>query len=89
MFEIHHRPSRDLRNNYIELAHLVRDHNDVVITNKGEIDLVLVNHDDWEEFKRFRFNQYILKKIREVEAVADDPATWISEEDFWEKAKVL
>lgn len=89
MFEIHRRPSRDLRNNYPELAQIVREHNDVVITNKGETDVVMVNPVDWEEFKQYRYNQYILKKIKEVETVADNPDTWMSEEAFWEKADKL
>ena len=89
MFEIHHRPSRDLRNNYPELAQLVREHNDVVITNKGEVDVVIINPADWEEFKQYRHNKYILRKIKEVEAVADDPTTWLTEEEFWRKAKSL
>lgn len=89
MFEIHSRPSRELRNNYLELAQLVREHNDVVITNKGEIDVVLVNPVDWEEFKEYRYNRYVLRKLKEVEAVADKPETWISEDEFWEKAEKL
>ena len=89
MFEIHHRPSRELRNNYRRLAQIVREHNDVVITNNGEIDVVLVNPADWKEFKQFRYNQYILKKLKEVEVVADDPSTWLSEEEFWDKVGAL
>jgi PHD/YefM family antitoxin component YafN of YafNO toxin-antitoxin module len=89
MFEIHKRPSRDLRNNYPELAHIVREHNAVVITNKGDAELVLVNLADWEEFKEYQYNQYVLKKLKEVEAVADRPDTWLSEEEFWEKARSL
>jgi prevent-host-death family protein len=89
MFEIHRRPSRDLRNNYPELARIVREHNDVVITNKGETDIVMVNPADWEEFKAYRYSQYVLKKIREVEAVENDPATWMDEESFWKKAETL
>ena len=89
MFEIYQRPSRDLRNNYSEPAQIVRNQNDLIITNKGEIDLVLVNPADWEEFKAYRYNKYIIKKIKEVEAVTDDPTTWLSEDEFWEKAKKL
>jgi PHD/YefM family antitoxin component YafN of YafNO toxin-antitoxin module len=89
MFEIHHRPSRELRNNYRQLAQIVRDHNDVVITNNGEIDVIMVNPADWKEFKQFRYNQYILKKLKEVEIVADDPSTWLSEEEFWGKVNKL
>ena len=89
MFEVHHHPSRELRNNYRQIAQIVRDHNDVVITNNGEIDAVLVNPTDWKEFKQFRYNQYIIKKIKEVEILADDPATWLSEDEFWEKVNAL
>ena len=89
MFEIHHRPSRELRNNYRQLAQIVREHNDVVITNNGRVDVVLVNPADWKEFKQFRYNQYILKKLKEVEIVADDPSTWLSEEEFWDKVGTL
>ena len=89
MFEVHHRPSRELRNNYRQLAQIVREHNDVVITNNGEVDVVMVNPADWKEFKEFRYNQYILKKLKEVEIVADDPSTWLSEEEFWDKIDAL
>ena len=89
MFEVHHRPSRELRNNYRQLAQIVREHNDVVITNNGEVDVVLVNPADWKEFKEFRYNQYILKKLKEVEIAADDPSTWLSEEEFWDKIDAL
>ncbi len=78
-----------MRNNYPELAEIVRDHNDVVITNKGEVDVVMVNPADWEEFKRFRHAQYVLKKIKEVEALENDPSAWLTEEEFWQKAKAL
>jgi len=89
MFEVHHHPSRELRNNYRQIAQIVRDHNDVVITNNGEIDVVLVNPTDWKEFKQYRYNQYIIQKIKEVEIAADDPNTWLSEEEFWEKVNAL
>lgn len=87
MFEIHRRPSRELRNNYAELSQIVKDHNDVVITNKGEVDAVLVNPVDWEEFKQYRYHQYVVNKLREVEAVEDEPGTWLSEEEFWKQLR--
>ena len=89
MFEIHYRPSRELRNNYRQLAQIVHEHNDVVITSNGEIDAILVNPADWKEFKQFRYNQYILKKLKEVEIVAEDPTTWLTEEEFWGKVNKL
>ena len=47
------------------------------------------NHADWNEFKQFRYNQYILKKLKEVEIAADDQSTWLSEEEFWDNAGAL
>jgi len=59
MFEIHSRPVRDVRNKYSELAQIVREHNDVIITNKGKAELVLVNPVDWKEFKEYRYSRYV------------------------------
>ncbi len=66
---------------------LMRDHNDREITNKGEAVVETANPVDWEEFKQSQHNQYILKKIAEVETVADDPSTWMTEEEFWQRVK--
>lgn len=83
MYEIHQRPSRDLRNKYTELAKIVKSHNDVVITNKGEVDLVLINPEEYEEFKAFKHRKYIAEALREVETKKDNPNYWLSEDDFW------
>jgi len=34
-------------------------------------------------------DQYILNKLKEVEILADDPSTWLSEEEFWDKVNTL
>ncbi len=83
MYEIHQRPSRDLRNKYLEVANIVKDHNDVIITNKGQIDFVLINPDDYEDFKAFKHRKYIADALREVEQRKDSPDYWLQEEDFW------
>ncbi|MEG0395434.1 MAG: type II toxin-antitoxin system prevent-host-death family antitoxin, partial [Oscillospiraceae bacterium] len=36
------RPSRDLRNNYAEIARLVKEHDQVIITNQGKGESVLI-----------------------------------------------
>ncbi|MCL2857506.1 MAG: type II toxin-antitoxin system Phd/YefM family antitoxin [Oscillospiraceae bacterium] len=83
MYEIHKRPSRDLRNNYPEVAELVRAHNDVIITNKGKADVVLINPEDYAEFKEFRHREYVLAALEEAEKYRDKPESWLSEEEFW------
>lgn len=83
MYEIHQRPSRDLRNKYPEVADIVKSHNDVIITNKGQIDFVLINPDDYEDFKEYKHRKYIADALRAVEKKRDDPDYWITEDDFW------
>jgi hypothetical protein len=62
---------------------------DKLALGKKARELIMVNPADWKEFKQYRYNQYILKKLKEVEIVADDPSTWLSEEEFWGKADKL
>ena len=83
MYEIHQRPSRDLRNKYPEVADIVKAHNDVVITNKGQVDFVLVHADDYEEFKAYKHRKYVAEALREVEKKRGDPDYWMSEDEFW------
>lgn len=83
MYEIHQRPSRDLRNKYPEVADIVKAHNDVVITNKGQVDLVLINPEEYEEFKAYRHHKYIAEALKEVEQQKDNPDYWITEDDFF------
>lgn len=83
MYEIHQRPSRDLRNKYPEVANIVKEHNDVVITNKGQVDFILINPEDYEEFKVYKHRKYIADALREVEKKRENPDYWLAEDNFW------
>ena len=84
MLKVHVRPSRDLRNNYAELAGIVKERDQVIITNNGRGEAVLIGIDEYAEFQEFAHRQYVKEKLAEAKEYASRPdAVWLSEEEFW------
>ena len=94
MFTTHVKPVRDLRNNYPEVARIVKNRDHVIITNNGKSEAVLISYDDFEKYQEFLHMLYVKEKLAEAEAVADDPDAWISldelfrEWDEWDSAEI-
>ena len=81
---VHVRPVRDLRNKYPELADIVKNNDQVIITNKGRGEAVLINIDEYAAFEEYTHRRYIAAKLEEAEAAAADPNTKrFSHEEFW------
>jgi prevent-host-death family protein len=88
MLNTHVRAVRDLRNNYPELAKIIKDHNQVIITNNGKEEAVLISFEDYAAYEEFLHLRYVDKKLAEAEAEANDPATkWLSHDEVWEKIR--
>jgi len=86
MFNVHVRPVRDLRNNYAELSEIIKNNDQVVITNNGTGEAVLINIDEYAAFEEYTHKRYVAIKLAEAEAVAADPKSKrISHEDFWQE----
>lgn len=86
MLNVHVRPVRDLRNNYAEIARIVKEHDPVVITNNGRGESVLINIDDYADYEDYLHRRYILEKLKEAEEAAARPdAVWLSEDEFRKK----
>ena len=84
MLSVHVRPVRDLRNNYSELADIVKNHDQVIITNNGKGESVLINIEDYSAFEEYTHKRYVAEKLAEAEAAAADPDTKrYSHEEFW------
>ena len=84
MLNVHVRPVRDLRNNYAEIAEIVKNHDQVIITNNGKGESVLINIDEYAAFEEFTHRRYIAVKLEEAEAAAANPETIrFSHEEFW------
>ncbi|GHT65684.1 hypothetical protein FACS1894110_08100 [Spirochaetia bacterium] len=85
MFKVHVKPSRDLRNSYAALAGILKDHDQIIITNKGRGESVLINIEDYADYEDYVHRRYIREKLAEAEVAAAKPDTvWLGHEDFWD-----
>ena len=94
MFSTHVKAVRDLRNNYPEVAQIVRNRDHVIITNNGKSESVLISFDEFEKYQEFLHICYIKEKLAEAEALSGKPEEWIDiddlfkEWDAWDAVKV-
>ena len=89
MNKTHVRPARDLRNNYAEIAKIVKnEHSHVILTNRGRGDMVLIDFEDYDLFTQYRHQKYIEAKIAEaIEEAGSEQAKWIPGEDVMKGAR--
>ena len=84
MLKTHVRPSRDLRNNYAELASIVKDRDQVIITNNGKGESVLIGIEEYAEYEKYLHERYVTEELAKAKAQANDPDTkWSSHDDVW------
>ena len=94
MFATHVKAVRDLRNNYSEVAQIVKERDHVIITNNGKSESVLISFDEFEKYQEFLHICYIKEKLAEAEALSDKPDEWIGVDDLlkewdaWDAVKV-
>ena len=83
MFSTYARPSRDLRTHYADVIRDLQEHNQVLITNNGRGEAVLIGVDDYAEYEEFLHVRYVKAKLAEAEKEAQDPSAWVSLDDLW------
>lgn len=84
MGKTHVRASRELRNNFPEIARLVENHDQVIITRNGNGTAVLINFDDYAAYEDYLHKQYVMSELKKAQEEAGDPNTeWLSDESFW------
>ena len=70
---------------YASIAPAIRNRDRVIITDdSGQSESIILNIADFDAMKEAAWERYVAKSLAEVEAVKDDPATWISLEEFWQ-----
>jgi prevent-host-death family protein len=67
MLNTHVRAVRDLRNNYAELADIVKKEDHVIITNNGKSESVLISFESFKKYEEFLHFRYIDMKLEEAE----------------------
>jgi len=84
MFNAHVRPVRDLRNNYPELAGIVKERDHVIITNNGKSESVLISYEEFAKYEEFIHLRYVEEKLAEAEVRAADPNTkWLPHDELF------
>lgn len=82
------RPARELRNNYADIIRTLKEHNQILITNNGKGEAVLINAEDFADYEEYLHLRYVRDKLEEAEARAADPAVkWLTHKEFFEKAR--
>jgi len=85
MFATYIKAVRDLRNNYPEVAKIVKNRDHVIITNNGKSEAVLISFEDFERYQEFLHIRYVKEKLAEAEAIADNSAEWIDVENLFKE----
>ena len=67
------RPARDLRNHYAELSELLKDHDHIIITNRGRGESVLINIEDYAQYEAFLHQRYVAEALAEAKRQAAGP----------------
>ena len=75
MLNTHARPSRDLRNNYRDIVELVKKQDQVIITNNGVGEAVVINMDVFAQFEDFLHRGFIYEELQKSKAKLNDPNT--------------
>ena len=84
MYNTYARPVRDLRNNYAEIASLAKAGNQIIITNNGRDEVVVIGAEEYRQYETILHRQYIKQELAKAKEKAKDPNTkWISEQEFW------
>lgn len=84
MRNTHVRASRELRNNFPEIARLLEQHDQVIITKNGNGSAVIINFDEYADYEEYLHKKYVLNELKnaQTEAKASD-TKWLNDEDFW------
>ena len=89
MNKTHVRPARDLRNNYAQLAKIVKEeHGHVVLTHRGRGDMVLIDFADYALYEEYLHQKYVEAKLQEaIREAGSSQAKWIPGDDVMKKAR--
>ena len=85
MYDIYARPVRDLRNNYSELAKMVKEHQHIIVTNNGKSETVLISIEDYNICRDFLQTQYVLKELKLAEAEAENTNERLTHAEVFDK----
>ena len=69
---------------YASILPAIKKRDRVVVTDSnGKGESIIINIAEYDAMKEAAWERYVSKSLAEVEAVKDDPSTWINLDEFW------
>ena len=70
---------------YASILPVIKNRNRVVIIDdSGKSESIIINIAEYDAMKEAAWESYISKALSEVEAIKDDPDTWLNLDEFWQ-----
>ena len=77
--------AREMGAPYEGIAPSIKKRNRFVITDdQGKGESVIISIAEYDAMKEAAWECYVSKALAEVEAVKDDPSTWLNLDEFWQ-----
>jgi len=87
MYNTHVKAVRDLRNNYPEVAKIIKNRDHVIITNNGKSEAVIIPYEQLKDYQNYLYDKYVDEKLAEAEALENDPANHLTLDQFWDNVR--
>jgi len=72
-----------LRNNYPEIATNIKERNNIIITNNGKSEAVIIPYEDFSKYEECMHIRYVKEKL--AKAISDNPNEWTSVDDLFKE----
>jgi len=77
--------AREIGASYESIAKEIKKRNRVIITDEqGKGESIIISIAEYDAMKEAAWERYVSKALAEVEAVKDEPSTWLSLDEFWQ-----
>jgi PHD/YefM family antitoxin component YafN of YafNO toxin-antitoxin module len=79
------KPANEMGTAYAGIVPIIKNRDRVIVTDdNGKGESVIISMAEYDAMKEAAWQTYVAKALGEVEAVKDDPATWIGLDEFWQ-----
>jgi len=82
MYTSHVKAVRDIRQHYPEVSKILKRQDNVIITNNGKSEAVIIPFEQFEDYQEYAHKRYVAKKLAEADKAGQDPAAWMDLDEF-------
>jgi len=78
--------SSDLGASYNKIALAIKNHQRFIITDdNGKGESIIISINEYDAMKEAAWQRYVSNALAAVEAVKDNPETWLNLDEFWQE----